>query len=119
MAQTLKARAGSTLRARFSYLDKDGNPVPTEGMVAHISIRSVKTNTRIILHAEESEADGSTLQKIEDGQWRLYLSGAVTRMLPSTVAWELELVQTENPDDTTTLATGVIVTTPEQVKSGA
>lgn len=117
MAETLKARAGSSLKARFSYLQPDKTPVDTTGSTARIAIKAIKPSSRVIVESEESVTANSVLELLEPGRWRLYLSGAVTKILPPTVAWELELVSNADPDDVTSLASGVILTEPEGVKN--
>lgn len=117
MAETLKARAGSSLKARFQYRQPDGTLVDTTGSTARVSIRALNPTGRVVLEATESDTPGSTLEAIEPGHWRLFLSGAVTKILPSTVLWEVELVNDSNTDDVTPLASGTILTSPEQVKN--
>lgn len=117
MAETLKARAGSSLKARFQYRQPDQTLVDTTGSTARISFRSLKSQARVILEAEQSVEPNSTLQLMEPGHWRLYLSGAITKVLPPTVLWELELVSDSDTSDVTSLASGTLLVTPEQVKN--
>lgn len=116
MAETLKARAGSSLKTRFSYLQPDGTPVDTTGSTARISVKAIKPSSRVILSTEQSGVVGSVLEILEPGKWRFFLSGAMTKILPPTTVWELELVSDTNEDDVISLASGTILTEPEQVK---
>lgn len=58
---------------------------------------------------------GTVLARIEPGHWRLVLDRGITRSLPATTRFELELVSDTDPDDVTPLVYGVINVTPEAV----
>lgn len=117
MAETLKARAGMSLKTRFSYLQPDGTPVDTTGATARIALKAVKPTSRVILESEQSDVPGAILEILDPGEWRFFLSGSLTKILPPTVVWELELVSNTNKDDVTPLASGTILTEPEGVKN--
>lgn len=109
---TLKARAGSALKAQFKYQDAEGNLINTTGYTAHLQLRAVSPNSRIILDTTEG-SDNLTL--IEPGHWRIFLGKSVTNSLPPTVRWEVELTNDADPEDVTFLASGMIQTEPEVV----
>lgn len=113
MSVTMKARAGFTLRARVGYLQPDGSFVDTTGSTAKLIMRTMGENARTVLSTSESETEGATLQLLEPGSWRIFLSGALTKTLPETVAFEVNLINDTNSDDKTPLASGVILTGPQ------
>jgi len=109
----MKARAGTSLRARFKYLQPNGDFVDTTGSTARIYLRPTSGSGRIILAAEQSDVDGATLQLLQPGEWRFFLSGMITKTLPPSVSFELELTPDDNEDDVTTLDAGTILTSPQ------
>lgn len=109
---TLKARAGSALKAQFRYQDAEGVLVDTTGYTAHLQLRAVQGNSRVILEAIEGT---DVLTLLEPGHWRIFLGKSITNSLPPTVRWELELVSDVNDEDVTFLASGTIKTEPEAV----
>jgi len=120
MATTLKARAGSSIRVQFQYLGGTGDPILTDGMPARIQFSTVSSSPRVVLEAWEYDGPdpvptNTILTRTGEGTWVLYLGKKFTRSLPPTVAWELELVPTSNPDDQTTVDYGVLKVEPEKV----
>jgi hypothetical protein len=113
---SLKARAGSALKAQFLYQDPDGNLINTTGFTARIQLRAVNNNSRVILDAEEGS---SVLTLLEPGHWRIFPGKSITNSLPPTTRWELELTNDANPEDVTFLASGTILTEPESVTNNA
>jgi hypothetical protein len=113
---TLKARAGSALKAQFRYQDAEGNLINTTGFTAHLQLRAVSPGSRIIMDTSEG-SDNLTL--LAPGHWRIFLGKSITNSLPPTVRWELELVDDSNPEDVTFLASGTIQTEPEVVTNRA
>lgn len=109
---TLKARAGSALKAQFKYQDADGNLIDTTGFTGHFQLRAVSSGSRIILDTVEG-SDNLTL--LAPGHWRIFLGKSITNSLPPTVRWELELTNDADPEDVTYLASGTIQTEPEVV----
>lgn len=109
----MKATAGYALRARVGYLQPDGSFVDTTGSTAKLVLRTMGENPRTVLTTEESDTQGATLQLLEPGSWRIFLSGALTRTLPESVAFQVTLINDTNEDDKTPLASGVILTGPQ------
>jgi hypothetical protein len=62
-----------------------------------------------------SAPPGTPLLRIHPGIWVLRLGRTVTRTLPPTSRFELELVNDADPEDVTLLVSGVIRITPEVV----
>jgi len=131
MAVTLKVRAGKPLKAAFNYWQpgmrgQDGGLVDTTGYTARIQVRATQRPGRILLNSKEWVAPntdtpvpaGTILRRVEPGSWRLVLSGAVTRSLPQSSRFEVELVNDLDPDDSVPLADGVILVQPEVVSGG-
>ncbi len=113
---TLKARAGSALKAQFRYQDAEENLIDTTGFTAHLQLRAVSPGSRIIMDTTEGSEN---LTRLAPGHWRIFLGKSVTNSLPPTVRWELELVNDDNAEDVTFLASGTIQTEPEAVSSRA
>lgn len=109
----MKARAGFSLRARVGYLQPDGSFVDTTGSTAKLVMRTLGDNPRTVLSTSQSSSEGATLQLLEPGSWRIFLSGALTKTLPETVAFEVNLINDTDQDDKTPLASGVILTGPQ------
>jgi hypothetical protein len=129
MAVTLKVRAGKPLKAALNYWqpgmkgDPDGL-VDTSSYTARIQLRATQRPGRVLLNAKEyivlpdtEIPPGTVLRRVEPGSWRLVLSGAITKSLPSSVRFELELANNSDPDDTVPLASGVIMVEPEVVSN--
>lgn len=128
MAVTLKVRAGNPLKAALNYWqpgmkgDPDGL-VNTTGYTARIQIRAAQRPGRVLVNAHEWVPEtpetpvpaGTVLRRVSPGSWRLVLSGAVTRSLPPSSRFELELSNDSDPDDTVPLVSGVVVVTPQVV----
>lgn len=128
MAVTLKVRAGKPLKAALNYWQPNkkgqtGGLVNTSAYTARIQLRATQRPGRVLLNAKEwvpatSETPvpaGTVLRRVEPGSWRLVLSGSITKSLPSSVRFELELANNLDPDDTVSLASGVIMVEPEVV----
>lgn len=117
MAATLKVRSGSSFQVEFRYESQDGTLIDTTGSPARMQFRS---SSRVILSITERDvADpnpGSVyLARLEPGRWELFLGKSITKTLPPAVYWELELVPSSHPEDTESIASGVIMVEPEKV----
>lgn len=129
MAVTLKVRAGKPLKAALNYWQpnmkgQEGGLVDTSSYTARIQLRGTQRPGRVLLNAKEYVVQdgveipaGTVLRRVEPGSWRLVLSGSITRSLPSSVRFELELENDLDPDDTVPLAQGVIMVEPEVVSN--
>lgn len=130
MAVTLKVRSGKPLKAALNYWQpnmkgQEGGLVNTSSYTARIQLRATQRPGRIVLNAKEwvpaNEGDtppaGTVLRRVEPGSWRLVLSGSITKSLPASVRFELELENNNDPDDTVPLASGVIMVEPEVVSN--
>lgn len=112
MATTLKARAGSALKATFSYVDTGGEVIDVSGYTARLQIREVSDVGRIIL---ETTAPSAELQEDTPSVWKVFLGATLTSMLPSKSRYELELISTTNSEDVITVEVGVILMEPQAV----
>ena len=130
MAVTLKARAGKPLKAALRYWQPgmkglDGGLVDTSSYTARVQLRATQSTRRVLLNSKEwVQPDettpvpaGTVLRRVAPGSWRLVLSGAITKSLPPSVRFELELVNNLDPDDVVPLASGVILVEPEVVSN--
>lgn len=112
MATTLRAMSGHTFQKYFAFKQSSGDPVDTEGFVVRMTLVGLRDGT-VILRATESEDEGSILEIVGDAEWSFYLPGDITRTLPHTVGWELEIAATGDPTNVSMLADGVIKVVPE------
>lgn len=114
MATTLKARAGSALKATFSYLGPDDQPLDVVGYTVRFQLRAYSGQSNIILH---TQAPSENLFEMSQAVWQLFLGKTMTEYLPAKSRWELELVSTIDPEDVTTLGTGVLLIEPQVVSN--
>lgn len=118
MATVFKVRSGSAFKTTIEYRQPDNELVDTTGFTATIQIRAAQPNGRVILKTNEIAEPapaGTVLRRTEPGSWYLFFGKSLTRTFPPTAFWELELVNDSDPEDTITLASGVIKTEPEGV----
>lgn len=112
MATTLKARAGSSCKATFSYVDPDGEPIDVTGYTVRFQLRAATGQSRVLL---QTQAPSDNLIDVSPAVWQLFLGKTITETLPPKARWELELVSTTNPEDVSTLGTGILLTEPQVV----
>lgn len=128
VAVTLKTRAGTPLKCAINYWQpgmkhQEGGLVNTSGYTARLQVRATQRPGRVLINAKEWVAPapdaevppGTVLRRVEPGRWTVVLSGSLTRSLPQSSRFELELVNDLDPDDTVSLADGVILVTPQVV----
>lgn len=116
MAVTLQTRAGSSLRFHVRYWLPDKTAlVNTTGHTARLQVRGTQRPRRVLLDTKASAEAGATLELVEPGHWLVYLGGSMTRSFPSTVTFEVDLVNDLDADDSTNVVNGAIYVTPEGV----
>lgn len=115
MATTLKARAGTTLVHTVEHRDAAGdlaNP-GGEGSIARLSIRAVQPQGAVLLLSEEVEDVDGILHQPAPGQWVITLDPDITRILPPTTVWEVDVLNDEG--QVFNIDNGVIKTEPKSV----
>lgn len=124
MAVTLKARAGSSLKARLRYWQPGRvELVDTTGYTARLQVRVAGERGRVLLNTTEFTGDpaeapsAASLTRLAPGDWRLFLGRTMTRVLPERSIFEIELVNDLNDEDVVTIISGIIAVVPEAVKN--
>lgn len=128
MAVSLKVRSGSPLRVVLNYWEpgrEHEKLVETSGYTARLQLRATQHPGRVILNAREYVPENSTdtspsppgtvLRRIEPGSWQLTLSSSLTKALPSSTRFELELQSNSDPEDSIPLVNGVLVVEPQVI----
>lgn len=117
MAVTLSTRAGSSLKANLFYWAPDKiELMPSDGYTARLQLRATNGTQRVLLDTKAVATPATApLVLVEESHWRLNLNGGMTKTLPPTTRFELELVNDLDPEDVITLVTGVINVNPQAV----
>lgn len=120
MAVTLRTRAGSNLKADlFYWAPGKTRLMPSAGYTARLQMWDASDPKRVLFNTRAVTSPlSATLVLLEESHWKLNLNGGITRTLPSSTLFELELVNDADPDDVITLVTGKINVTPQGVTSG-
>lgn len=127
MAATIKARAGSAFKATIRYWTDDTKTtlVNTTGYTARLQLRAVQPPARVLLDSaavdvvdENNIPPGTVFGQLEPGRWRIFLGKTLTKTLPPTVRFEVELTNIADPEDTILVCAGSIQVQPQGV-SGA
>lgn len=113
---TLTARSGSSLKAKFFYIEEDDTSVDTTDYVARLQFRAIYPHTKVLLELVEGDSVDDPFSLESTGSWVLNLSSKDLSNFPPKVRWELELVSKSDPDDVTFLESGQLLVTPEAVK---
>lgn len=113
---TLTARSGSSLKAKFFYVEEDDTSVDTTDYVARLQFRAIYPHTKILLNLIESTTNGEPFYAESLGSWTLNLSSKEISNFPPKARWELELVSKSDPEDITFLGSGQLLVTPAAVK---
>jgi hypothetical protein len=127
MAITFSARAGSSFRTNVEYRNppvapdtdpQSGSLIDVTGYTARLQVRSGSGNRSVLVSSTEN-TQGSVLVHDPDqpglGSWNIYLSAAVTRILPPVSHLEVELVADADVNDVTLLFSGALHVSPEVV----
>lgn len=126
MAATLKARAGHSFKAHVRYYTdkKKTTLVDTTGYTARLQLRATQPPARILLDTEavvvvdpEDIPSGTALAQLAPGHWRIFLGKSLTKKLPPSVRFEVELVNDTDEEDSIPVASGTIQVNPEAVTS--
>lgn len=117
MAVTLLTRAGSSLKADLFYWAPGKTELLSSvGYTARLQMWGPDESQRVILSTKAVDGPPSAvLVLVEDSHWRLNLNASITRTLPSSSLFELELVNDVDPDDVVTLVSGIVNVTPQGV----
>ena len=113
---TLTARSGSSLKAKFFYVEEDDTSVDTSDYEARLQFRAVYPHTKVLLDLVESSNNTDPFYLESTGTWILNLPSNQVTNFPPKVRWELELVSRTDPRDVTHLESGQILVIPEAVK---
>lgn len=113
---TLTVRSGSSLKAKFYYVEEDDTTVDTTAYEARLQFRAIYPHTKVLLDLVEGIDSSSSFYLDGQGSWTLNLSSKEVANFPPKVRWELELVSKTDPNDITFLESGQLLVTPEAVK---
>jgi hypothetical protein len=113
MAVTFRARSGTRLTGDVRFWQPGKTElVDTTGSTARLELRACNGTKRVLLETEADDAT-NTLTTVEPGHWTFLFSGSITRRLPPTTQFEIELVNDTDADDVITILSGVIRTNPQ------
>lgn len=113
---TLTVRSGSSLKAKFFYVEEDDTSVDTTDYEARLQFRAIYPHTKVLMDLSEGDTTDSPFYLDTTGSWILNLPSNQISNFPPKVRWELELVSKTDPDDVTFLESGQLLVIPEAVK---
>lgn len=132
MAVVLPTRAGKLTRWHvFLWEPGKENLADTSGYTAHLTLTAARPPFRTLLTAEEylppeplipgpnlypgsdlipspAVSTDMALVRIESGHWMIVLDRSVTRSLPASITFDLELVNNFDPEDAVPVCSGNI-----------
>jgi hypothetical protein len=117
-ARVIQVKAGRTLRFKLAW--KYNNEfLDSSDYTCHLYIRDLHNTQKVLLTTEESLAlDAILARGLDDdnNEWFFVVLGrSYTRWLPQDCLLEVELIRTDNPEDSVELLSVILKVDPEGV----